>query len=709
MAEGPDKAREEFFSEAQELVESLSRNLLSLDGALKAGFEDPALVNEAFRAVHTLKGLAGLFAAKRISNLSHRLEDVLDSLRLGKLSLSAEVLDLLFRAVELYGVALGVERARSDDPIPQIDDLIEAFARVGTDERAAVSPLSRFELDPAMLAVLTEYEEHRLRTCVAQGLQLYRVRVDFELATIDKALEDIKARAKVHGEVITYLPTGASSSIETIELDLLLASASSLAMLKDDLAQSNATIEAIPTRGGSQGRDTSPPRREVAPRISVIDVDSAPVPIRDAPPLSERPPADVVEHGGGHRTVAQTVRVDIRKLDALMNVVGELAIVKNALARLAERIRAEGSRQLGSELHSIQRSFDRRLGEMQNGILEVRMVPLGQVFDRLARVVRQIGREMGKDIRLVITGAETEIDKLIVEELSDPLMHVVRNAIDHGIELAEERLRVGKPLAGTIALNAFQKGNHVVIEVEDDGHGIDEAAIIGRAVALGKVHMDEIQSLARSEVLNLIFLPGLSTRDEPSDYSGRGVGMDVVKTNISKLGGVIDVHSETEIGTKLTITLPVTLAIVSALLVRVAGRVFAMPLTSVAEAITLEESHVRMVDGREVITLRGVTLPICRLARVFGLAPLPGAGTKRQYVVVAMLGARRLGLAVDELQGQQDIVIKPLGKSLGLVRGFSGATELGDQRVALVLDPAALIEEMLRGSEVARERRLGHG
>jgi two-component system chemotaxis sensor kinase CheA len=426
--------------------------------------------------------------------------------------------------------------------------------------------------------------------------------------------------------------------------------------------------------------------------------------------LSERAPEAVEPGVAAHKNIAQTVRVDIRKLDALMNVVGELAIVKNALARLGERIRAEGGRQLGSELHSIQRSFDRRLGEMQNGILEVRMVPLGQVFDRLARVVRQIGREMGKDIRLVITGAETEIDKLIVEELSDPLMHVVRNAIDHGIEVAEERLRVGKPLAGTIALNAFQKGNHVVIEVEDDGHGINEAAIVERAVALGKVHPEEVAQLARSEIFNLVFVPGLSTRKEASDYSGRGVGMDVVKTNISKLGGVIDLHSEAEIGTKLTITLPVTLAIVSALLVRVVGRVFAMPLTSVAEAITLDETQVRMLDGREVMTLRGVTLPICRLGRVFGLAPLPGAVmAKRQYVVVATLGSRRLGFAVDDLQGQQDIVIKPLGKSLSNVRGFSGATELGDQRVALVLDPAALIEEMLRGSETSRERRLGYG
>jgi two-component system chemotaxis sensor kinase CheA len=695
-----DKAREEFFSEAQELVESLSRNLLVLDTTMKSGGEEPSVVNEAFRAVHTLKGLAGLFAAKRISTMSHRLEDVLDGLRLGRLALTPEVLDLLFRAVELYNSALAAERSRSDEPLPAIDALLEEFGHLGSLGPSAVSPLARFDLDPAMLAVLTEYEEHRLRSCVEHGLLLYRVRVDFALATIDKALEDIKQRAKEHGEVITYLPTGTSTSIDSIELDLLLASSVHLEVLVAAIGGDKVDIRRIPSKGPSiPQRETAPPPRSIEP---------LPEPRREVTHSEHPEPAP--GQAAALRAVAQTVRVDIRKLDALMNVVGELAIVKNALGRMAEKIRAEGSRHLGSELHSIQRSFDRRLGEMQSGILEVRMVPLGQVFDRLARVVRQIGREMGKDIRLVITGAETEIDKLIVEELSDPLMHIVRNAIDHGIEVANDRTAVGKPLTGTIALNAFQKGNHVVIEVEDDGRGIDEQALVARAIALGKIEAEDVDQLGRAEILNLVFHPGLSTRDQAGDYSGRGVGMDVVKTNIGKLGGVIDVHSETYIGTKITLTLPVTLAIVSALLVRVAGRVFGMPLTSVAEAINLDESQVRVVDGREVMTLRGVTLPICRLRKVFGLVPAPDAVVpKRRYVVVATLGARRLGFAVDDLEGQQDIVIKPLGKSLNRVRGFSGATELGDQRVALVLDPSALIEEMLSSSEVARERRLGHG
>lgn len=705
MADGIDKARDEFFSEAQELVESLSRNLLALDAAQKGGTQDPALVNEAFRAVHTLKGLAGLFGAKRMNTLSHRLEDVLDGLRLGRMPLTPELLDLLFMAVELYGHVLTVEKERSDEQIPALDDFISRIDRLGSAEPVGQSPLAAFDLDPGMLAVLTEYEEHRLRTNIEQGQSLYRIRVQFDLATIDKALEEIKTKAKPFGEVITYLPTGETTSIDTIELDLLLASGAEMVELESALGAENVVIEQIPRRRAMSVApyETVPPAAMAAmPRMSAAP--PAPRALSMAPDVGQ----ETAEQMQVIRAVAQTVRVDIRKLDALMNVVGELAIVKGALARTAERLRAEGNRALGLELHRIQRNFDRRLSELQSGILEVRMVPLGQVFDRLARVVRQISREMGKDIRLVITGAETEIDKLIVEELSDPLMHIVRNAIDHGIEPSNEREKIGKPVAGTIALNAFQKGNHVVIEVEDDGRGIDEQSLIDHAIALGKLDRTEIRELTRSEVLALIFLPGLSTRDQAGDYSGRGVGMDVVKTNISRLGGIIDVHSEKDIGTKLTITLPVTLAIVSALLIRVAGRTFAMPLTSVAEAIQFDESQLRIIDGREVMTLRGATLPICRLGKLFRLSqdePPP----RRRYVVVATLGARRLGLAVDDLMGQQDIVIKSLGKSLSRVRGFAGATELGDQRVALVLDPASLIEEIVSGTDLVREEPAYHG
>ncbi len=325
------------------------------------------------------------------------------------------------------------------------------------------------------------------------------------------------------------------------------------------------------------------------------------------------------------------------------------------------------------------------------------MVPLGQLFDKLARVVRQISREAGKEVNLVITGADTEVDKLIVEELSDPLMHMIRNAIDHAIEPRIDREKVGKPPVGTIALNAFQKASHVVIEVEDDGHGIDETKVVRAAISRGVIAEEQVTELTNRDVLNLIFVPGLSTKSEAGELSGRGVGMDVVHTNISKLGGIIDIVSEAGIGTKFTVTLPITLAIISALIVQVRGRTFAIPLSSVQEAIWLDPAELREVEGREVLGLRGATLSICRLRNLFDLSDTED-GHSRPYAVVVGLGGRRLGLVVDRIIGQQDIVIKPLGPSLSQVRGFAGATELGDQRVALVLDAPALIQEVLRGS-----------
>ncbi|HEY3237137.1 MAG TPA: chemotaxis protein CheA [Polyangiaceae bacterium] len=692
MVDPVDKIKEEFFSEAQEIIEGLSKDLLAWDASIRSGGNDPELINQAFRAVHTLKGLAGLFGATKMGALSHRVEDVLDQLRLGRMEPGHEVLDVLFGAVEVYGVILLAEKEGRDAPLPALEELMVQLDALGGEDSQSSAAASDYDLDPGLLQVLTEYEEHRLRTNIAQGLRLYRLRVEFDLATLDRALEQMKERAKRHGEIITYLPTGEATSVETIKLDLLMASRDDLATLIGSLGADNVVVEEIPRKS-----QTQKPAAQIQP--------AARIPTREQLALASDDEA-ALERDRSLRSLTQTVRVDIRKLDHLMNIVGELAIVRGSLARVAERLRREGDRALGTELQRLHRSFDRRLSEMQNGILEVRMVPLGQVFDRLGRVVRQIGREVNKEIRLVITGAETEIDKLIVEELSDPLMHIIRNAIDHGIELREDRQSVGKPVAGTIALNAYPKGNHVVIEIEDDGRGIDEAALIERATALGLVDRPSAGELSRGEALALIFLPGVSTRTQAGDVSGRGVGMDVVKTNIGNLGGAIDVQSERGIGTKLTITLPITLAIVSALLVRVGDQTFAIPLSSVSEAIAFDGAGVRVIDEREAMRLRGATLALCRLGRLLGIAEGADA-PRRRFVVVTMLGARRLGLLVDHLYGQQDIVVKPLGKSLRQVRGFAGATELGDQRVGLVLDAGALIEEVLT-EPVAERRRKVH-
>jgi len=295
------------------------------------------------------------------------------------------------------------------------------------------------------------------------------------------------------------------------------------------------------------------------------------------------------------------------------------------------------------------------------------------------------------------------VDKLIIEELSDPLMHIIRNAIDHGIENVSVRREAGKPDVGTVALTAYQKGNHVIIEVEDDGAGIDCAKIAAAAVRSGHLLQEQVSSLSEREMLNLIFLPGVTTAAKTTELSGRGVGMDVVKTNISSLGGVVEVLSDIGTGTKFTITMPVTLAIIPALLVTVAGDSYAVPLNTVAEALVLQPSDVQMLMGAEVMTLRGKTLPLCRLDKFFG-QPRPGPVLEGSRVVVTSLGQRRIGLVVDGLVGQQDVVIKPLGDSLSRVRCFAGATDTGEQRLSLVLDTAAVIEEFFSiGDETSHQ------
>ncbi len=693
-----DQGREEFLNEAQDIIEAFARNLLAIDAAHKRGVTQPELINEAFREIHTLKGLSSLFGAKGLSTLTHKLEDLLDGLRLGRVEVSAPVLDVLFSAVDVGHQLLSASASDEDQAlVAKVSRVVDAISTISSvTEKEEAIPNS---IDPAILGVLTEYEEHRLRANMDAGLRLFRVRVQFDLMTIDSELSALKDSARQIGEVITYLPTGESTAPDILELDLILASSQLFPAVNSLLGSESAVVEEIPL-----GATTGVPPKSLAavPPIPSSRSATSVSSLNATGPLSETPHKSnlLIAQVNEQRLARRAVRVDIYKLDRLMNVVGELSILKSNLYTNAEHVRSDFSRQLGGELHRLHRILERRLEDLQNGILEMRMVPLGQMFDRLARGVRQISRDLGKEVRLVVTGAETEIDKLIVEELGDPLLHMLRNAIDHGIEDAPAREKARKSPAGTIALNAYQKGSHVLIEVEDDGRGVDEEKLIARAVATGAIDEAMAGGLSRDELLGLMFLPGLSTREDVSEVSGRGVGMDVVKTNIARLGGVIDVQSERGIGTKMTLTLPVTLAIFRALLVKVHDQQFAVPLSAISEVNLLDE-ETREVDGREVTSLRGSTLPLCRLRSFLGLTQ--ERASSRDFVVVAQVGERRLGLVVDAIAGQQDIVIKSLGASLSSVRGFSGATELGNQRVGLVLDVAAILEEMLSPGETLRK------
>lgn len=716
-----DSVREDFLSEAQEIVETLSRDLLLLEQGQKEGRSDPDLLNDIFRAVHTLKGLAGMFGMSALSNLAHTLENLLDDLRLGRVDITQEALDVLFDGVERIQRILASDEQPVEAEIPPVEVYVE---REPPSKGPVEDVLAPYALGESVLSVLTEYEEHRLRQNVAQGVKLYRLRLGFALASIDTALEDLKARARSVAELITYLPSMGGGNEDVIELEVLLASRTGIEQLREVLCSDDAVLEeveraahkkrptvipsAVPQAGTGEGENEADAQGEAKAEPKAFAGDERPplqpAPASAAPTALDRVGADALSL----RSVANTVRVNIQKLDHLMNVVGELAIVRGAVAQITERLRAHPDlRYLSAELHRISRGFERNLTELQDGILDVRMVPLGQVFDKLARVVRQAGRDAKKDIRLEVKGSDTEVDKLIVEELSDPLMHLIRNAIDHGIENAQRRKELGKPVQGMIALIAYQKGNHVVIEVRDDGAGMDPQKLTKKAIERGILSPDEAREMSREDIFTLIFMPGFSTSDRVTDLSGRGVGMDVVKTNISKLGGVIDLRSEVGKGTVIVITLPITLAIISALVIRVSGQTYAIPLANVQEALMLDPRAIRTVEGREVMTLRGSTLPLCRIRELFRLEDVNDARPTRQFVVVSQLGARRLGMVVDLLLGQQDIVIKALGKSLSHVRGFVGATDLGDQSVTLVMDTGQLLEEVLASTERSRMLEVG--
>jgi two-component system chemotaxis sensor kinase CheA len=716
MADKTKKALAEFISEAQETIDLLGRELMAIDAA---GGEEPPpdLLNAVFRAAHSLKGLSSMFGVERMARLAHALEDVLDDVRMGRRRMDRAALDLLLEAPEVFSRIIGEEASgeapRTADAAQRLADRLRAHGAPSA--RAASSdPLDVLALGPEVRGVLTEYEEHRLRANVQKGLDVWRVRLCFDLATFDRDLAEVGGRLKRLGEVVSTLPSSDVRDPQSIAFELLFASKEARDAIRRE-AGPGAAVERVGRREGDAAVAVAPAAAAApAPARPGAALSPPPEPPPDAlpappasPPTAAPPRLSPAPEAGPDdaatlRSVSQSVRVDIHKLDGLMNIVGELVLVKSSLQALAEQLKAQGGEgTLAADLLRTHRTLERRLAELQAGILEVRMVPLEQVFEKLTRMVRKIAREVGKEVDFEVSGGDVELDKLIVEDLSDPLMHLIRNAIDHAIEPPEARTRQGKPRAGKVRLAAAQKGNHVEIVVEDDGAGIDEDRVREVAVQRGLTTAEAVQLLTRREVLNMIFVPGFSTARQVTSLSGRGVGMDVVKNNIANLSGIIDLHSERGRGTRFEITLPVTLAIVRALVVAADWRTYAVPLNSVLEILEVRARDVRTLSTREVISLRGATLPLVRLARFFGHAR--GEPQDPFFVVVVGLAQERLGVAVDDLVAQQDIVVKPLGPQLQGVRGIAGATDLGSRRTVLVLDVGAIIEDVVTGGDALRE------
>ncbi len=676
------RAVDDFLAEAEEIVEKLSIDLVTLGDCADSGECDPDLLNAIFRGSHSLKGLAGMFGFTEIQSLSHNLENLLDSLRLGKIPLTPETMNVLFDSMELLaGIIRGI--GSGEEHSAAIEDAVSRLnACASAREAQEVSPLRELGMPDKVLNSLTEYEEHRLLENVKKRRNIFSIHASFSLMSFDQDLGEISDTLKKEGEVVSTLPSASASPESFIDFDILFGTDLDEEGLSALLDRDGLTI----VRYGS----VAPPEEHADLPATAAPASSLPSVPAPAPPVAA--PAGVDDQLTA-KSMSRTVRVDIGKLDELMNIVGELVLSHSTIADITTRMRLAGFSSLAIELGKAAKGLDRKLTELQKGVMEIRMIPVGQLFEKMARIVRKVSREQDKKVDLKLFGADTELDKLIIEDISDPIVHIIRNAIDHGLETPGERSAAGKPERGTIRLSSYQKGNHVVIEVADDGRGFNIEKVKQKALEKGLIKT--LEGVSDRDALDFIFLPGFSTADKVSELSGRGVGMDVVKSNIAAVSGMVDIESEFGKGSRIIITLPITLAIIKALLVLTADRTYAIPITSVLETIIVEEREILTVERKEVYQLRETTLPLVRLERFFRVqreTPPPGSF----YVVVVGVAEKRLGIIVDDLVGQQDIVIKSLGDMFKGYKGISGAADLGDQRTILVMDVGGIIGEALR-------------
>ncbi len=667
MAKEDDRAKEEFTSEAEELLDTLSRDLVDFESQGKN--VRPELVNKIFREVHSLKGLAGMLGFGDISELSHSLEDMLDRLRMGKIPITKDLIDLLYDAVD------GLNRlviAINDPSLSGLVDMNSLTSRIHAivtqqPQQKHGDPFELLTLDEQTKKSLTEYEEHRLLENVRSGKAILSLGVTFDFSDFDERLRALTTSLSEAGEVISTLPALPTGNINGIAFRLLYGSVLDVAAVQ--ILAPEAEVTSL------RKSEVAPSAASAAPQETVV--------VAAVPELPEEEMS--------LRSLSQTVRVDISKLDHVMNIVGELIIEKTQLEALTRAITMQQARLASHELGKISRNLDRKLNELQKSVIEIRMVPVGQIYSKLSRTVRKVARELGKEIELILRGEDTELDKMMVEELTDPLMHIIRNALDHGIESPEERRKAGKSSIGHVTLNAYQQGNSVVLDVIDDGRGIDPEKI--RRVAIDRGLLVERDVVDQNRAYDLLFTPGFSTASQVSEISGRGVGLDVVKRNIQELKGSIDVMSRPGEGATFRISLPITLAIIQALIVESGGEKFAIPLTSVEESLRIYSRDIRTVERKEVFTLRDFTMPLLRLSDAFQLADDHDHGPDTKwFVVVTRAGDKTIGILVDALVRQQEVVIKSIGERLKLTPGIAGATEIGESDIVLVVDVGSLIE-----------------
>lgn len=647
-----NKALKEFIAEAEELVENIEKNLFSFEELSTEGKESPELINAIFRDFHTIKGISGMFGFSNLSNLSHQLESFLDKIRLGKLVVDNQVFDILLEGKDLIVSLIKkiAEGSKDDIPIdPFIEKISQVFTKNSQTEERSSSVLATLK------NVLTEYEEHRLSDNLKKGRNIYSIQFVFSIEEFDERLNEITSILKTAGELISTLPKP-SEQPGNIVFSLIFATEKS----PDEIPIKGKYIYEIEKL--NEERLITHEDKDITGR----DIDT-----------------------GQLKSISNTIRVDISKLDNLMNIVGELVTQKTEVMQLIENVKMHlHNNELNLTLSKVVNALGKKINELQESVMAVRMVPLNQLFKKLERNVKKIAHELKKELSIVVKGGDTELDKYLIEELADPLMHIIRNAIDHGIEEPEIRKQKGKPTVGHIELSAYQKGNNVYIEVKDDGKGIDLVKIREKLIKTGKITSD--QDVSDDYLIQTIFTPGFSEKDVATEISGRGVGLDVVKSNLTRLRGIVDVKTEKDVGTTFILTLPLTLIIIQSIIIKTTGKLFAIPIASVEEVVEINKGHLLKISGEDVINFRNSALPVSYLEKIFEFGEIPETF---RFLVILKVGEKKAGIVVDEIIGYSDIVIKSMGKFIK-TRGIAGATQIGDGKIILVLDPSGLLDEI---------------
>ncbi|MEK5164953.1 chemotaxis protein CheA [Paenibacillus sp. FSL R5-0527] len=685
-----------FIDESNDHLQSLNEKMLELE----SNPDDISIVQVIFRSAHTLKGMAATMGFEDLSSLTHQMENVLDLVRNEKLKMQEFIFDTLFRGLDalqsmVEDITQGGEgKADVSSIVADLQSIVRGdFGQGGGSdakpaaEAQGASTAGAIQLDQYQYSVLEQSiaEGHQVlyvEVAISEDSQLKAARAYMVFDLLERFGEIVKAYPSVQdieqekfdrSFSLYYITQKEAAEIQSMILNLSeIGSAQVAALDHETLAQLAA--------GAKETAASAAPAPAPAPETKAAN-----------PAPAAKTPAQQGEHksgaraGGGTPAPSRTIRVDIDRLDVLMNLLSELLIDRSRMEQLANEVKR-------ADLTETVEHMSRVSSDLQNIVLKLRMVPIDTVFNRFPRMVRDLAKSLDKKIDLVIVGAETELDRTVIDEIGDPLVHLLRNAVDHGVEPVAERVAAGKPETGTVNLRAFHSGNHVFIEIEDDGHGIDRDKVLKKALKNGVVKESEAASMTDEQVYMLLFAPGFSTAEVISDISGRGVGLDVVKSKIESLSGVVSVQSKLGAGTKFSVQMPLTLSIISAMLIKVGAEKYAIPLSSIVETGLIKREQVRELHGYTMIPYRDTHIPLMSLAQLFDIPGFSESDEEETEIVVIRKGDRMAALAVENFIGQSEIVIKNLGKYLPAIQGVAGATILGDGQVALIIDPNAFIK-----------------